>query len=156
APTVVFFRNLALYGALGRADAVETARRQATVAPRQSWGVIGLVTLAGLLLYVNVLIVIFALPQLGRSLLGMEGDLARLGIGMLNNTTFGVAAAITWIALDPLLDAVCVLRCFYGESLATGEDLRASLRRWTVAAAIIVVLLVTSFAPALRAQDPAP
>jgi hypothetical protein len=55
------------------------------------------------------------------------------------------------MAIDPLLDAMYVLRCFYGASLATGEDLSAAFRQ----AAAVVALLVLSFivaAPALRAQ----
>src|SRR5439155_1447567 len=82
--------------------------------------------LAALLLFANVVIAIALLPQLARSFLGIEGDLARMGIHILNLATMAVAAALTWMAADPLLDAVYVLRCFYGESIATGEDLRAA------------------------------
>jgi len=124
-----FFRNVALYAALGRADAVSAARRQAVHATRQNWGVLLIVALGSVLLFANVVLTIVALPQLARSFLGMEGDLARLGSGIVNLTTLGVAAAITWLAIDPLLDAVYTLRCFYGESVATGADLRASLKR---------------------------
>ena len=124
-----FFRNVALYAALGRADAISAARRQAVYATRQNWGVLLIVALGSLLLFANVLVTIVALPQLARSFLGIEGDLARLGSGIVNLTTLGVAAAITWLAIDPLLDAVYTLRCFYGESVATGGDLRASLKR---------------------------
>jgi hypothetical protein len=159
APVIMFFRNLALYSALGRADAVEAARKQAGIAPGQSWGVLGLITMGGLLLYVNVLIVVVAMPQLGRTLLGIEGDMARMGLSILNNTTMGVALALAWMALDPLIDAVAALRCFYGESLATGEDLGASLRRWTQIAAPVLVVLValivwTPAAPAQQADAP--
>jgi hypothetical protein len=62
-------------------------------------------------------------------------------MGMLNLTTFGVAVAIVWLAVDPLLDAVYVLRCFYGESIATGTDLRAALKR-AVAVFLFAILSV--------------
>ncbi len=136
-----FFRNVALYAALGRADALSAARRQSVYATRQNWGVLTIVALGGLLLFLNVLATIVALPQLGRSLLGIEGDLARLGNGILNLTTVSVAVAITWFAIDPLLDAVYVLRCFYGESVATGADLRAALKRATTMVAIAIVMI---------------
>lgn len=136
-----FFRNVALYSALGRPDALSAARRQAVYATRQNWGVLTIVALGGLLLFLNVLATIVALPQLGRSLLGIEGDLARLGNGILNLTTVSVAIAITWFAIDPLLDAVYVLRCFYGESVATGADLRASFKRAAAMMSVAVVMV---------------
>ena len=117
-----FFRNVALYSALGRRDALSAARRQSVYATSQNWGVLLIVTLGSLLLFANVLATIVVLPQLARSFLGIEGDLARLGTGIVNLTTLGVAAAITWFAIDPLLDAVYTLRCFYGESVASGSD----------------------------------
>lgn len=135
-----FFRNVALYAALGRPDALAAARRQSVHATRQNWGVLLIVALGGLLLLANVLITIVLLPILGKSFLGIEGDLARLGNRVLNPTTLGVAIAITWLFVDPLLDAVYVLRCFYGESIATGADLRAALKR---AVAILLFAIVS-------------
>ena len=93
------------------------------------------------------------LPQLGRSFLGIEGNFARLGMGLLNLTTLAVAGAITWLLIDPLLDAVYALRCFYGESLATGEDLRVALQR--AGGAIALTLLLFAAVPLARAQAPA-
>ncbi len=126
---VAFFRNVALYAALGRPDALAAARHQSVYATRQNWGVLSIVGLGSLLLFANVMATIVILPQLARSFLGIEGDLARLGNGIVNPTTIGVALAITWLAVDPLLDAVYTLRCFYGESVVTGTDLRAALKR---------------------------
>jgi hypothetical protein len=134
-----FFRNVALYSALGRSDAISAARRQAVHATRQNWGVLVIVALGSILLFANVLVTIVILPQLARSFLGIEGDLARLGSGIVNLTTLGVAAAITWLFVDPLLDAVYTLRCFYGESVSTGRDLRASLKRL-----VAIVLMVSA------------
>jgi len=134
-----FFRNVALYAALGRPDALAAARKQSVYATRQNWAVLSIVFLGSLLLFVNVLITIMLLPQLGRSLLGIEGDLARLGNGIFNLTTLAVSAGITWLAVDPLLDAVYVLRCFYGESVVTGADLRAALKKIA-----IVIFMITA------------
>lgn len=134
-----FFRNVALYAALGRPDALAAARRQAIYATGQNWGVLSTVALGALLLFLNILVTIVILPQLARSFLGIEGDLARLGMGIVNATTIGVAAAITWLAVDPLLDAVYTLRCFYGESVSTGRDLRAALKRLVALALFAIV-----------------
>jgi len=144
--TVAFFRNVALYAALGRADAVSAARRQSAYATGQNWAVMFLVMLGSVLLFANVLLLIFFLPQLAKSFLGIEGDLARLGTGLLNLTTLSVASGITWMAVDPLLDAVYVLRCFYGESLASGADLRAALKRATALVALFIVAITGAHA----------
>jgi hypothetical protein len=136
-----FFRNVALYAGLGRPDALRAARRQAVYETRQNWGVLACVSLGSVVLFANVMFTIVALPQLAKSFLGIEGDLARLGNGIINLTTVGVAMAITWMAVDPLLDAVYVLRCFYGESVATGGDLRAALKRAMTLVALAVVMI---------------
>jgi hypothetical protein len=140
ASVVAFFRNLALFVALGEPDPIALARRQAALWTRQNWGVLGVMTLAALFLFANVLLLLMILPGLARSFLGIEGDLQRLGVGFFNLTTMAVAASVTWLVIDPLLSAVYVLRCFYGASLATGEDLAAAWRR---AIGVMALLLVT-------------
>jgi hypothetical protein len=155
ASIVAFFRNVALFSALGKADAVATARRQAVLWQKQNWCALTVVSLAALLLFVNVTILFYLVPQLGRSFLGIEGDLARLGTGILNMTTLSAAAVITWMILDPLLDAMYVLRCFYGASLATGEDLSAAFRQAVGTLALLAISLAVA-ASAVRAQTPPP
>ena len=150
--TSAFFRNVALFSALGRPDALAAARRQSFYATRQNFATISIVALGALLLFVNVLITIIMLPQLARSFLGIEGDLARLSNLIVNPTTLGVAAAITWMAVDPLLDAVHVLRCFYGESLVTGADLRAAVKRAATLAAMVFVMITGAQAQTIDRQ----
>ncbi len=145
--TTAFFRNAALFAALGYDEPVRFARKQAVLWTRQNWGVLAIVSLGAVLLFANVMIVIMLVPQLGRSFLGIEGDLVRLGIRIFNFTTASAAAALTWLAIDPLLDAVYVLRCYYGESIATGEDLLAALKR-----AVAIIVLLFCAVPAMRAQ----
>ncbi len=151
---IAFFRNVALFAALGVAEPVATARRQAMLWTRQNWGVLALMSLGALLLFLNLLITIAFLPQLVRTFLGIEGDLARLGAGILNRTTVAVAIALTWLVIDPLLDAVYVLRCFYGESIATGADLSAALRR--AAATILLAVMIFGIVPRPAVAQEAP
>ncbi len=152
---VAFFRNVGLFAALGVTDPVKIARRQAALWTRQNWGILGLVSLGGLLLFANVLIVVAVLPQFARSFLGIEGDFARAGFAILNASTIAVAAVLAWLCVDPLLDAVYVLRCFYGESIATGEDLRAALRKAIATAALAIVAVSIAPAQASAQVDPA-
>jgi len=153
ASTVAFFRNFSLFAALGEANPATAARHQAGLWSRQNWGVLGVMTIAALLLFLNILIVLVMLPGLGRSILGIEGDLARLGSGFFNATTMAVAASVTWLAIDALLSALYVLRCFYGASVVTGEDLMAALRRAMGIAAMALILLCAAPGVA-RAQAP--
>lgn len=52
-------------------------------------------------------------------------------------------AAVTFLCIDPMLKATYALRTFYGESLHTGQDLKAELRTCTTPArAATVALLV--------------
>lgn len=145
--TVAFFRNASLFAALGDPEPLRSAARQSTLWTRQNWVILLVMTVAGLLVFLNTLALIVFLPQLGRSFLGIEGDLARAGAHLLNWSTVASAAALAWLVIDPVLDAVYVLRCFYGESLATGEDLLASLRR-----AVALVVMLLAFVSVTRAQ----
>ena len=152
---VAFFRNVGLFTALGDPHPVQSARGQAELWNRQHWGILSVVTVAALFLFLNVLVMLLLLPQLGRSFLGIEGEFARLGRGILNWTTLAVAASLTWLAIDPLLEAAYVLRCFYGVSVKSGEDLRAALHKVTAIAALLLVMAVTVPSPA-RAQPTSP
>ncbi|MGD1090467.1 MAG: hypothetical protein ABSB35_00590 [Bryobacteraceae bacterium] len=139
---IAFFRNAALFAALGTPAPLRTARRQAALWSRQNWGILALAGVAGLLLSANVLTVIAVMPQMARSFLGVEGSFARFSEGLVNVYTLGVALALSWLVIDPLLEAAYVLRCFYGESIATGEDLRAALRKAIAVVALAVVMYV--------------
>src|SRR4029079_1349495 len=85
-----------------------------------------------------------------------------------NTTFFAVIVGVTYLCLDPLLKAIYVLRCFYGESLSTGEDLKVELRRFetevshsevlhrggkALAHAAAILLFCFVFAPQTVAKD---
>lgn len=151
---VAFFRNVALISALGWPRPIRTARRQAVLWTGQNWGILALMTVAGLLLFANILIAIYVLPQIARSFLGIEGEFSRIGSKILNVATVAVAVTITWLILDPLFDAVYVLRCFYGQSIASGEDLRASLRQIVATAVLLLALIAIVPGRAAAQVDP--
>jgi hypothetical protein len=152
---VAFFRNAALLAALGWPHPIRAARRQAVLWTPQNWGILALMSVAGLVLFGNILLVIVILPQLARSFLGIEGEFVRLGMRILNLTTIAVAAALAWLFIDPVLDAVYALRCYYGQSMVTGEDLRSALRRALAAFAVLIALMLASPRPAAAQVDPA-
>jgi hypothetical protein len=150
---VAFFRNVGMFAAVGEADPVQAARKQAGLWTRQNWGILSVVTVVTLFVFVNTLVMLILLPQLAKSFLGMEGEFTRAGFDIVNITTLAVAAALTWLAVDPLLEAAYVLRCFYGASVTSGEDLRAALLKLTTIAALVLVMAVMPL-PSLAQQPP--
>ena len=96
---------------------------------------VALITLLPLAFFawLNLFVAMALLPELLKMLFGVETPFTQAGgwtaIKMVFNSTFiSVSLALAWLALDPLIKACYVLRCFYGESLSSGEDLRADLR----------------------------
>jgi hypothetical protein len=76
---------------------------------------------------------------------------------MLNTTFFALAAAISYLCVDPLMKAFYTVRCFHGRALSTGEDLQIEIRAFSVnrVAAIAAVVLL-SFAGVSRGDPPPP
>jgi hypothetical protein len=140
------------------------ASRQAALWPKQNHLMLGLMLPFSLLVWLNSLVAIALLPLLAKSLLGVEWAGTRLPLWWLNSTSLAMATALTYLAVDPLLKSAYVIRCFHGQSLRTGADLRAELKRFAgirkaggvVAGVLGVVLLVGSDAKAdqLNSQLP--
>jgi hypothetical protein len=129
-------------------SAVRTARKQAALWPLQNWIVLSLVSLLYLVCYLNFVLVIFNGAYLVKSFFGFETMFTRSVWSMINSTFFSTVSALTYLAVDPVVKAVYALRCFYGEALSTGEDLRARLRRIpgvkAAAAVLLAAILMTS------------
>ncbi len=87
-------------------------------------------------------------PQLIKMLLGIETQFTRSAVGMMNSTWLAATCGLTFLALDPLLKAVYVLRCFYGESRRSALDLRSELKRFRVRRAGAALLLLLFVCPA--------
>ena len=76
----------------------------------------------------NLAVVVILVPQLVESFLGIETVFARDAASALNTTVAAVVCAMAYLIMDPLVKAAYALRCFYGESIRTGADLKAALR----------------------------
>ena len=61
----------------------------------------------------------------GVSLLGIDSVYTRSSQSMSNTTFIAAMCGITYLCVDPIIKAAYLLRCFYGESLDSGEDLKA-------------------------------
>lgn len=82
-----------------------------------------------LFVYFNWHMMAVMIPSMLKTLLGLETAFSRAGKWASANTTFTAAMIVlTWLCISPFMRAIYTLRCFYGEALQTGEDLRAELK----------------------------
>ena len=129
--TFTFFQNLT---ALPDGDSAHVRKltgrawRQARLWPRQNYFVLAIMLAFGFYVFLNWLLVCLTLPQLAKMLLGVTSVFTESPFAALNTTFLTGMLALTWLCVDPILKAIYVLRCFYGESLQSGEDLKAELK----------------------------
>jgi hypothetical protein len=143
--TTAFFRNITNVAAEPSSKVVglsRIARSQATLWQRQNVFIFVLIALISVILFANIGLMLILVPQLARMFSGVENPFTRSPARALNTTLVLVDMGLCWLLLDPIVEAVYVIRCFEGQSLRTGEDLLAQLRR--IAAGVVFVLLFTA------------
>ncbi len=159
-----FYQSLTTLGGMaqpGDGSRVRRAWRHAWLWPLQNHALIAILSGTGLVVFLNVIITLVALPFFLRTLFGVESSFTQSIWAMFNTTFLASAAAITWLCLDPLVKATYVLRCFHGEAIASGDDIRAELRALATGpgtaktmAALAGLLIVLH--PAGAAESPQP
>jgi len=99
----------------------------------------------GMVTALNVGMAIVLLPWLLKVLFDVETIFSISSAHIMSNTFFAVVCGLSYLCLDPLMKASYCLRCFYGESLRTGEDLKVELgscaRPGSIAAVLVAVFL---------------
>jgi hypothetical protein len=156
ATAVAYFRNLSLYASFGSAHALRLSREQSMQWTRQNWIIQSLLSILALLLLLNYLVALMILPQLAKSFFGMDNDVTRYPMWLLTSTGFAGVGILVYVTLDPLVSAIYVLRCFYGQSIQTGADVRARLHRIAAVAMLVCCLLVIPAGPVLAQQQEPP
>ncbi|MEO6034775.1 MAG: DUF4129 domain-containing protein [Verrucomicrobiota bacterium] len=138
-----FYQNvLVLSGGTDSQWIFRKAAKQAGVFLAQNH--LALLIIAGFALFVwfNLAALIFMLPGLIKMFLGVESVFTRSGVHSLFNTTFFAASfALTYLCVDPLVKSLYALRCFYGQAVTTGEDLKVDLKTHASLAKISAMLL---------------
>jgi len=134
--------------------------RQATLWPGQNNLALGILVAFAFYIFLNWTTVCLALPELSKMLFGIESVYTRSPWSLLNSTFFAAMGGLTYLCADPILKIFYTLRCFYGESLQSGEDLKAELGRFesVIPPALVALLIfwaVFSSTPA-RAAETAP
>lgn len=120
-------------------DLAKTAKEQAMLWPGQNHLMLALMTLFGLFVFLNLGVGLILLPYLLKILLGVETVFTLSGMRMLNTTFLAVLCGLSYLCLDPILKAIFVLRCFYGSSLQTGDDLKSALRPFLTAGITVFI-----------------
>ena len=152
-----FFNNATVFAGgsvAGVKSLVGRSRRQAFLWPMQAQFAIHAFGLFGLVVFFNLFAALFAVPFLGKALLGIESIITRSPWATMNTTALAGMVALAWLCVDPFVKALFVLRCFYGESQQSGQDLRAELNsvaKPMKAAALALLAFLLALGPALSA-----
>jgi hypothetical protein len=103
------------------------------------------------------------LPNLLKTLFGLETAFTQAGWKSILNTTYlACSFALTYVIVDPLVKAAFALRCFYSQSLQTGDDLKSELARVraTTTPSLAAVAMLVFFSPGSPVlagqQEPSP
>ncbi|MGH9720807.1 MAG: DUF4129 domain-containing protein [Bryobacteraceae bacterium] len=132
------------------------AKAQASLWPRQAWLAMLIQSGFALFVLVNIAFTLILVPQLAQSYLGIESTFTRSGASVLNTTFLAIALSLTYLCVDPLVKAIYLLRCFYGESLGSGEDLKVAMRWKSALTTAALALALLAGAGAAGAQAPQP
>jgi len=155
-----FYQNLTALGddESGRVGVLfKRAARQTSLWQGQNHLALAVLSGFGLFVFLNWITVCLLLPGLVKTLFGVETMFSRSVSGMLNTTFFMAMTGVTYLCVDPIVKAFYALRCFYGQSLQSGEDLKVELKQFAARAAKVVVLMglvLFPFAANLHAGTP--
>lgn len=125
-----WFHNLSVTGDGEEAGFREPARKawsMASLWSTQNHTAIALCWLLWGVVYLNIATLFAFLPEVIRMLTGVESAFTMSGASLMNTTFYAVVAGVTHLCVNPMIKAVYVLRCFWGESLHSGADLKAEL-----------------------------
>ena len=142
--TVAFYRSAATLADRADLDPLQLIARSRHLAGldrRQSWVILPILLFLGLAFTANLALTLAFLPQLVRMLTGYESQFSRSMYYIFTPLFLWSTLAISWMVFDPFVQTVYCLRCFRGESLTTGEDIRAGLRMLPMAVGILLALL---------------
>ncbi len=129
--------------------AVNRAVRDSRIWPRQNHLLILIWTAFSAVVFLNILIGLFTLPYLLKTLFGFDTVFTLTWRTVFNTTYLAVCLGLTYLCVDPLIKTGYALRSFFAESIKTGEDLNVELRRLdalrkTALTVLLGVILITA------------
>ncbi|MCK5437999.1 MAG: hypothetical protein KAI90_08280, partial [Desulfobulbaceae bacterium] len=140
-----FYQNVSVLDDLEDDDVKSLIKRswdQAKLWPAQNHILLAVFSALGLIVFINLGMTIFLIPQMLNKLLGIETMFTMSRFWVLNTTFFAATCSVTYLCMDPLVKTVYVLRCFYGASLKSGEDIKIELKSLVLSAKTLAAVLV--------------
>ena len=107
----------------------------------------------GVVIAINIAMGILTISALLHTFLGIETVLGNAPFTIFNSTFTAVVCGLAYLCMDPVLKAAYVLRCFHGDALETGQDLRLALRKAAGRAVPLCLLLAVLAGAASAAAD---
>jgi hypothetical protein len=156
--TIPFAWVYAYYHAVTLTGDAAAARTQAAWRPMESHVLVLLLSLAAFVVWLNLLVVVLALPSMLSSLLGIETPFSRSPMLLFDSTLFLAVAGMAYLVTGPLAHAAFLVRAERLASLATGSDLLREIDALPPVArgrAVACVFALGAAAAALGAPSPA-
>src|SRR4051812_2406045 len=154
-----YFQNAGVLGATETAvlPLFGKAWREARLWPAQNHGVLLMLKGFSLIVFFDLLLGWAGFVYMLQSFFGIQTAFTQSLWAFLNTTFFAVLVSLLYLCIDPLVKTIYATRCFYGESLHTGRDLKAELKlfRPNLVAGLAALLFVTTL-PALSAERQPP
>lgn len=116
--------------------------KQAQLWPGQNHILLLVFSLFGLFVFLNLALSIFLFPHMLKKIFGIETMFTMSGLRVLNTTFLAAALSLTYLCTDPLVKTVYALRCFYGSSLRSGEDIKTELKSFAVNRKMAVAIFI--------------
>jgi hypothetical protein len=115
---------------------------------------LALLHVAAILVYLNILIGIVGGMFLAKSFSGSENLMSLTKGGLIMSTPMqALFISLTYLAMNPLVKSIYVLRCFYGAARRSGADLDVRLRAVRAASGVLVAMVLLLGAGTLPGAD---
>jgi hypothetical protein len=159
--TYAFYHNVTVLAANhyregGRTKAlIGKALAQSHYLPLQNHAMLSLLTLVGLLVFLNIFSGFILFNTLLKSFTGMDNEFTRTFTLYFSSPVLLLLISVCYLIMAPLVKALYVLRCFYGEARRTGADLDVRLRKLRSRQAPALVLLMVALTIGLQTASAA-
>ncbi len=130
------------------ARVVRRSAKLASSSSSGSWICLLILSIVGLVVFVNLLFTGVVLPSAVKIFTGYESDWTRNPHAALNFYLVSAIFAATWFVMAPLLEACAVVPYFYSEAQSDGRDLLLQLRRLAVSSTLLVLLVAAPLSAA--------
>jgi hypothetical protein len=134
-------------------DILKLAVRQSHYRAKQNHGLMLLLLIFASIVFFGLFVGTLLTSSLATSFTGSQNFISRNPWIMMSTGVWATLICATYLICGPLVKSAYALRCFYGLSRKTGEDLMVKFKR-AVAASTSLVLLLLSIPSYTQAQAP--